>query len=181
MVPGPLLKAFTVCPCQERKTKQKKKKNCKREEGGGVLPCPPPADLLPAPASVLSLVVIVLLLFAVGQGRAGADLPVAIQPLLHHLGDERMVAAAGAFLKSHQDSAIRHTAVQPLPQELLLLLFITHLKEREKQTQDTYTNESSVEKPFTQVNRFHRKSRKRKTRILQTQRGEVLTSCAERK
>ncbi|TNN63328.1 hypothetical protein EYF80_026430 [Liparis tanakae] len=61
---------------------------------------------------------------------AGADLPVAVQPLLHHLGDERVAAAAGAFLERHQDAALRHAAVQPLPQQLLLLLLIPHLKEQ---------------------------------------------------
>lgn len=111
------------------KRKRKKKINCKREEVGGVLPRPPPADH-PPPASVLSLVVVVFLLLAVGQRGAGADLPVAVQPLLHHLGDKWVVAAAGAFLKSHQNPALRHAAVQPLPQQLLLLLFITHLKDR---------------------------------------------------
>lgn len=90
-----------------------------------------PQTTSPSSASVLSLVVIVFLLFAIRQRGTGADLPVAIQPLLHHLGDKWVVAAAGAFLKSHQDPALRHTAVQPLSQQLLLLLFITHLKEKQ--------------------------------------------------
>lgn len=46
VVPNPLLKAFTACPCQERKEKnkykgEKKKTNCKRGEGGGVQPPTP--------------------------------------------------------------------------------------------------------------------------------------------
>lgn len=130
--PRPLLKTFTVCPCREKgKQTTKKGKSCTRlEEGEGVrLPShrrPPP----PSSASVSSLVVVLLLLFAVGQRRAGADLPVAVQPLLHHLRDERVVAAAGALLKGHQDPTLRHAAVQPLPQQPLLLLLITHLERR---------------------------------------------------
>jgi len=82
--------------------------------------------------SVPSLVIVVLLLLAVGQRGAGADLPVAVQPLLHHLGDERVAAAAGALLKRHQNPALRHAAVQPLAQQLLLLLLIPHLKETQR-------------------------------------------------
>lgn len=112
-----------------RKGKQKQKRKTARE-WRREKSCSP-RTTSPSSASVLSLVFIVFLLFAVRQRGTGADLPVAIQPLLHHLGDEWVVAAAGAFLKSHQDPALRHTAVQPLPQQLLLLLFITHLKEKQ--------------------------------------------------
>lgn len=113
----------------QNKTKQKKKKGKRKinREEGGVLP---PPDPLPPSASVQSLVIIVLLLLAVGQRGAGADLPVAVQPLLHHLSDERVVAAAGAFLQCHQNAAFCHAAVQPLSKELLLLLFVSHLKGR---------------------------------------------------
>lgn len=110
------------------KNPQIKQKLRERERGWGRSPAPrrqPPS----ASASSL-LVVVVFLLLAVGQRGAGADLPVAVQPLLHHLGDERVVAAAGAFLESDQNATFCHTAVQPLPQELLLLLLITHLKDR---------------------------------------------------
>lgn len=89
-----------------------------------------PAPTPPPRASVLSLIIIVFLLFTIRQRSTGSDLPVAIQPLLHHLGDERVVAVAGAFLKSHQNAALCHAAVHPLPQQLLLLLFITHLMDK---------------------------------------------------
>lgn len=74
-----------------------------------------------------SLIVVILVLLAVGQGRAGPDLAVAVEPLLHHLGDQRVVAAAGALLHGHQDPSLCHAAVQPLPQQLLLLLLVAYL------------------------------------------------------
>lgn len=74
-----------------------------------------------------SLVVVVLVLLAVRQGRAGPDLAVAVQPLLHHLGDQRVVAPAGALLHGHQNPSLGHAAVQPLPQQLLLLLLVAYL------------------------------------------------------
>lgn len=74
-----------------------------------------------------SLIVVVLVLLAVRQGRAGPDLAVAVQPLLHHLGDQRVVAPAGALLHGHQDPSLGHAAVQPLPQQLLLLLLVAYL------------------------------------------------------
>lgn len=116
------------------KEKQKTKENCRRErerDGGSGGEVEATSRPPPLPTSVLSLIVVVFLLFAIRQRGTGADLPVAVQPLLHHLGDKRVVAAAGALLKSHQDSTLRHTAVQPLPQQLLLLLFITHLQDRD--------------------------------------------------
>lgn len=111
----------------KNKTNQTNIKKTAREEES----CPPPTTTKPPPrASVLSLIIVVFFLFAIRQRSAGSDLPVAIQPLLHHLGDEWVVAVAGAFLKSHQNAALCHTAVHPLPQQLLLLLFITHLMDK---------------------------------------------------
>lgn len=72
--------------------------------------------------------VFVLLFLAVGQRRAGADLAVSIQPLFHHLGDQGVVAAAGALLHGGQHASLRHAAVQPFPQQLLLLLLVSHLR-----------------------------------------------------
>lgn len=79
-----------------------------------------------------SLVVVVFLLLPVGQRGAGPDLPVAVQPLLHHLSDQRVVPAPRALLQGHEDAPVCHAAVQPLPQQLLLLLFITHFLRREE-------------------------------------------------
>lgn len=127
VVPTPLLKNFTVCPCHERK-----KDKQKLSERGGRRRSAPPHRLPPSSSTpVLSLVVIVFLLFAVRQRCARPDLPVPVQPLLHHLRDEWVVAAARAFLKSHQDATVGHATVQPFAQQLLLLLFITHLKEKQ--------------------------------------------------
>lgn len=92
--------------------------------GGGRRP-EPSADS-PSP-EMTSLIIVFFFLFAVRQRGAGSDLPVAVQPLLHHLRDERVVAPSGAFLEGYQDAALRHAAVQPLPQQFLLLLFVPHL------------------------------------------------------
>lgn len=132
---------FTVCPCQEKEggeyynnnnNKNPQLKEKLKERGRGRSPAP--QQIASSTSASSLLVVVVFLLLAVGQRGAGADLPVAVQPLLHHLSDERVVAAAGAFLKRNQNAALCHAAVQPLPQELLLLLFITHLKDRRGQT-----------------------------------------------
>ncbi|KAG9346079.1 hypothetical protein JZ751_007897 [Albula glossodonta] len=89
------------------------------EPGVGWAACRP----VPLSSLVLSsLVLVILILLSVRQGCAGPDLPVAIQPLLHHLGDQGVVPPPGALLQCHQHPAVRHAAVQPLPQQLLLLL-----------------------------------------------------------
>lgn len=101
------------------------KKKCRQ---CGTLPEPTVFSLFRAffSASPHSLV-FVLLFLAVGQRGTGADLAVSVQPLLHHLGDQGVVAAAGAFLHGSQHASFCHTAVQPFPQQLLLLLLVSHL------------------------------------------------------
>lgn len=74
-----------------------------------------------------SLIFVLLFLLAIWEGRTGAQLPVAIQPLLHHLCDERMAPPPRALLQRHQDSTLRHATVQPLPQQTLLLILCSHL------------------------------------------------------
>lgn len=75
--------------------------------------------------------VLVLVLLTIRQGGAGADLAVSVQPLLHHLGDQGVVAAAGALLHGHQHASFSHAAVQPFPQQLLLLLLVSILRSRQ--------------------------------------------------
>lgn len=142
VVPCPLLKIFHSLSVsgkggggilQQQQQKSPTQRKTKRERMGEES-CPPADSQPPSTSASSLLVVVVFLLLAVGQRGAGADLAVAVQPLLHHLSDERVVAAAGAFLKRNQNAALCHAAVQPLPQELLLLLFITHLKDRRGQT-----------------------------------------------
>lgn len=87
----------------------------------------------------VSLIFIVLLL-AVRKRGAGADLAVSVQPFLHHLGDQGVVTAAGALLHGDQEASVCHAAVQPLPQELLLLLVISHLDVSKQHNTSTYTN-----------------------------------------
>lgn len=122
---------------KNKPNKYKGKKTARERRGGGVLP---PPTRPPPCASVLSLIIIVFLLFTIRQRGAGSDLPVAVQPLLHHLGDEWVVAVAGAFLKSHQNAALCHTAVHPLSQQLLLLFFITHLMDN----RNNYDNQKAL-------------------------------------
>ena len=79
-----------------------------------------------------SFIIITLVFLAIRKGSTRADLSVAIKPLLHHLGDQRMVAPARALLHGHQDPSFCHTAVQPLPKQLFLLFLVTYLQgERE--------------------------------------------------
>lgn len=72
--------------------------------------------------------VLVLLFLPIRQRGTGADLAVSVQPLLHHLGDQGVVAATGALLHGHQHASFSHAAVQPFPQQLLLLLLVSVLR-----------------------------------------------------
>lgn len=94
-----------------------------------------------------SLIVVILVLLAVGQGRAGPDLAVAVEPLLHHLGDQRVVAPAGALLHGHENSSLRHAAVQPLPQQLLLLLLVAYLWGTENTGNEASQTPSAIPAP----------------------------------
>lgn len=84
-----------------------------------------------------SLVLVVLLVLAVRERGTREHLPVSVQPLLQHLRDERVMSASAALLQRHQRPAVCHAAVQPLPEQTLLLLLTAHLKH-------THTHTSSV-------------------------------------
>lgn len=77
----------------------------------------------------LSSLIFIVVLLTVRERGAGVDLAVSVQPLLHHLGDQGVVTVAGALLHCDEEASIRHAAVQPLPQQLLLLLLVPHLLE----------------------------------------------------
>lgn len=65
---------------------------------------------------LFSFIFIVVVFLSVGQGGTRPDLSVAVEPLLHHVRDQRVVAPPRALLQGHQHAALGHTAVQPLPE-----------------------------------------------------------------
>lgn len=80
------------------------------------------ADLVPGS---FSFIFILFIFLSIRKGSAGPDLPVAVQPLLHHLGHQRVAAPPRALLHGHQHTPLSHTAVQPLTEQALLLLLVT--------------------------------------------------------
>lgn len=74
-----------------------------------------------------SFIFIIFVFLSIRQGCTGPDLPVAVKPLLHHLRDQGVTPPPSALLHGHENAPLRHTAVQPLPEQLLLLLLVTQL------------------------------------------------------
>ncbi len=88
-------------------------------------------------ADCSSLVFVLLFLLSIGESWTSGELPVTVQPLLHHLSDKRVVPPPGALLHGHQNPALRNAAVHPLPQHPLLLLLRPHLTDQSQNTSTT--------------------------------------------
>lgn len=72
-----------------------------------------------------SFIFIIFVFLSIRQGCTGPDLPVAVKPFLHHLRDQGVISPPRALLHGHENTPLGHTAVQPLPEQLLLLFLVT--------------------------------------------------------